>query len=179
MFGKTILLSSIQGKPLRLDVPERDEMLNFKPWVNDQEVTQYVSKFKGFTHEDELDWYDKTRTQEDKISWMIYYDGKPIGNCGLFKLDFKDQNAEYGVMIGDKTHWKKGIGTAVLQAVTELAFEELNLQTIYIRIFESNLGSLKSAEKVGFQKYGLQPDVSFMEGRFQNFWLGYLKRPLK
>jgi len=177
MFGKTILLQPIQGKSLKLDVPERDDLIQFKPWMNDPEVARYLAQYRGYTVEDELGWFDNTAKQVDKVAWAIYHDGQIIGNCGLFHIDHQSQHAEYGVVIGQQSAWGQGVGTAILEAVSQYGFKQLNLRNIYLNVFMPNQGSLKSAQKAGYKHFGTHPEYAYIDGQFVDMWMGQRQNP--
>ena len=64
--------------------------------------------------------------------------------------------------------WRLGIGTALLEAVLNIADNWLNLTRLSINILTDNAGALALFEKFGFESEGVRKKVSFGNGRFQD-----------
>ena len=58
-------------------------------------------------------------------------------------------------------YWGKGIGTEVLQGLTDHIFEHSDCQEIHAFIRQENEGSKSVASKVGYQNMGLVQNSSF------------------
>jgi RimJ/RimL family protein N-acetyltransferase len=58
--------------------------------------------------------------------------------------------AEFGIVIGDKNYWSRGYGTDAVTTLTGFGFGELNLQRIWLRVFDFNTRAIRCYEKSGF-----------------------------
>jgi len=72
-----------------------------------------------------------------------------IGLTYIKKLDWKAKQAELAYCIGYQ-YEGKGWMTEAVQALSRYAFDKLGLKTLQIIVHESNLGSIKVAEKCGY-----------------------------
>ena len=75
---------------------------------------------------------------------------KHIGNCMFYGFDSYRQQAELGIMIGDRNYWGKGYGTETVKLMLNYIFTETNLNRIYLHTLASNERAKKSFSKCGF-----------------------------
>jgi diamine N-acetyltransferase len=128
-------------------------------WRNDLEITTplggntfFISKFK------EEDWLKKTIINDEKnikLAICLVENGEHIGNVNLTSINWINRSAEYSIMIGDKDHWGKGYGHEATFLILKYAFEELNLQRIYLTVRSDNIKAFKLYQKIGFQQEGI------------------------
>src|SRR5262249_47408000 len=85
---------------------------------------------------------------------------------GLHRIDFKERHAAFGITIGDKAEWGKGYGTETTRLLVEHAFEILNLNRVWLHVYEFNERGIRTYERVGFQKEGVLRQDHFHEGRY-------------
>lgn len=161
----------IYGKRIRFRAPERDDLSTFVNWINDPEVRAGLSLFLPMSMAQEERWYDdmiKRPVEEHPLSietkkgedWII------IGNIGLFGFDSIARSAEAGILIGDRNYWNKGYGTDAMKLLLKHGFETLNLNRIFLRVYEDNPRAIRCYEKVGFQHEGRMRQARFASGKF-------------
>lgn len=105
------------------------------------------------------DYHYKTTLKEYKagreLTWLMELKetGRVIGEIVLY--DFKLQKqADIGYRIS-KRYWGQGFATEAGEAIVSFAFSDLELDRLQIRCFTDNPGSVRIAEKLGFQKEGM------------------------
>lgn len=81
-------------------------------------------------------------------------DGKHIGNCSYYNISELKNEAELGIMIGNRDYWNKGWGTSVVTTLVNRVFRETNLKRIYLKTLESNERAQKCFRKCGFTPCG-------------------------
>ncbi|MCS7207118.1 MAG: GNAT family N-acetyltransferase [Dehalococcoidia bacterium] len=77
-------------------------------------------------------------------------DGKHIGNCMYYDIDYTTGEAELGIMIGEKEYWNRGYGTDAVKTLLAMIFTETTLQRIYLHTLEWNVRAQRSFAKAGF-----------------------------
>lgn len=77
-------------------------------------------------------------------------DGKHIGNCMFYDIDFQRREAELGIMIGDKAFWNRGYGSDAVKTLLKHIFSTTSLERIYLHTLEWNIRAQKCFEKCGF-----------------------------
>lgn len=90
-----------------------------------------------------------------------------IGIVDLFRIDWKNKNAEIGYWLGKK-YWGRGLTTEAVKLALKFAFENLKLHRIYARLFEENIGSRRVLEKSGFKLEGVLRENRYRYGRWHN-----------
>jgi len=98
---------------VRLRPVTEGDLPEYVRWLNDPEVTAFtLRKFPGLTIEAEREWFArKTAPDCRDRPFAIEVDGRLIGQCELH-VEESGQTAFYGIVIGDKTAWSQGYGTA-------------------------------------------------------------------
>lgn len=91
-------------------------------------------------------------------------EGKHIGNCSYFSLDDIKQEAEMGIMIGDKTYWDQGYGTDAIVTLLNYVFSQTSVQRVYLRTLDWNKRAHSCFKKCGFVpcKQLIQGDYHFI-----------------
>ncbi len=129
-------------------------------WANDQEVTQYmVTGLKPSTKEGMEKLYNDTISSIQGGTEVVFaiverQSGKNIGIVGLYQINQQVRSVEFRILIGDKSFWRKGIGTECTNILVDYAFRNLNLNKVWLGVNEENLGAVKSYEKAGFFREG-------------------------
>lgn len=161
----------IYGKRIRLRALEKGDLPLFVTWLNDPEVIQGVMHYQPFSLQDEVEWFEEIRkkTKEEKplmIEVQTPEGWTPIGDLGLFGIDWRIRSAELGIVIGAKEYWDKGFGTEAVNLILEHGFKTLNLNRISLRVFENNHRAIRAYEKVGFIQEGTLRQGHYQDGHY-------------
>lgn len=161
----------IYGKRIRFRAPERSDIPTFVEWLNDPEVRRGISAFLPMSLAREEQWFENMLALpveshpfaielKKGSKWLL------IGSCGFHDIDWRSRKAEVGIMIGDKRHWNKGLGTEAMELLLQHGFETLNLHRIYLKVFDNNPRAIRSYEKAGFVVDGRLRETHFREGGY-------------
>ena len=101
---------------------------------------------------------------------------KLIGSITLFHMDFTHRRAEIGYAQG-RAYWGKGYMQEALRAVLNHAFETLNLHRIEADVDPRNDGSVRTLERLGFQREGYLRERWQVNGEIQDAFFYGLLRP--
>jgi len=74
-----------------------------------------------------------------------------IGNVKLEPIDWQKKNAIFGILIGDKNYWGKGLGTEATKLAVDYAFKALGLSEVELGVISENQRARKTFEKAGFK----------------------------
>ena len=132
IYGNLVCLKPLGGKD--------QELVN--QWNQDTEVTKY--RETGGSDDKKL----------SNLSFGIFdkESQKLIGDIGISSIDSKNKNAEIGMAIGDKNYWSKGYGTDLVKTILKFCFEDLNLNKVYLDVWEENKRAIGCYSKCGFKK---------------------------
>lgn len=146
-----------------------DDAEKYTEWVNDLEIGQFVLFTPGVFDLEKEREYLKTLMKESMIFAIIENQtNKVIGNCGLHLVNEVHRRAMFGIFIGDKTYWNRGIGTEATQLVVDYGFNIMNLNSITLEVVSYNHRATKCYEKVGFKYVGTRRNYVFMAGQYHD-----------
>lgn len=160
----------LKGSHLTLRAIERDDLPRYVAWINDPEITHHLKTYPPMSLEDEADWYEQQRHDSTSLHLAIVITAKElhIGSVSLMKIDQRNQNAELGIMIGDKSQWNQGYGREAIQLMVNYGFTQLNLHRIYLRVDVSHAGGIRCYQTCGFTEEGRLRDAVFHHGHFED-----------
>lgn len=166
-------MSMIYGECLRLRAAEREDVKKFCVWVNDPDVTRYLSLYLPMSTVDEENWFERMtkREQSEKTLVIEARDGngwKMIGNCGVFGVDPVNRLGELGIMLGEKDEWNKGYGTEAMLLLVRHCFDTLNLNRAYLHVYAENQRAKRSYEKAGFVEEGRLRESVYKHGKYDD-----------
>ena len=99
-----------------------------------------------------------------------------IGTSTLFNLNLDNGRAELGYAMG-RVHWGKGYMNEALQALVSHAFEVMNLRRLEADVDPRNAASIRTLERLGFQREGFLRERWHVNGEIQDaLFYGLLRR---
>jgi len=123
----------------------------------------------GVTPEKEEEFYRRATTSIKDIVFAIEtLEGKTIGNVGLHAINREWSNAEFRIVIGEKSCWGKGYCLEATRLMVKFAFDDMNLHRVYLKVNENNIYGIKCFEKVGFKKEGILREHRYYGGKYSN-----------
>jgi diamine N-acetyltransferase len=165
----------IVGEKVRLRPIERDDLPRYVEWFSDPEVRRHLLVYLPFSLAQEERWFENLLGQLERQKVVVLAietaEGVHIGNTGLHAIDWRNRHAELGIMIGEKTHWNRGYGADAVRTLLELAFHEMGLHRVFLRVDVDNGRGIRCYEKVGFQREGIMREIVFKEGRYEDQYL--------
>ena len=89
-----------------------------------------------------------------------------VGNISLHNIEQINRCAEVGLFIGDKEYWNQGYGREAMRLMLRHAFDHLNLNRVYLRVYETNPRGIRSYERAGFVQEGRLRQAQYFNGIF-------------
>lgn len=99
-----------------------------------------------------------------------------IGTATLFNLDFTHRRAEIGYGL-DRAQWKNGYMQEALNALLNYSFTELELHRLEADVDPRNNSSIRTLERLGFQREGFLRERWHVNGEIQDAFFYGLLRP--
>jgi RimJ/RimL family protein N-acetyltransferase len=154
---------------------EPTDVDNLIIWHNDPEVTSslggntfFVSKLREIEWLKDASLNDKTNI---RLAICLKEDNKYIGNINLTSVNWINRSAEYSIMLGDKIEWNKGYGSEATQLILKYAFEELNLNRVYLTVRTDNIAAIKMYKKSGFNEEGIQRECIYKNNHHLDMYM--------
>lgn len=152
----------------------RDALGEYPGWLNDAEVCKlnahHVYPYSSAQAEEFIraTYGDRTRVVlavEDKES------RQHIGNLALQSINFVDRNAEFAILMGNKSFWGKGLAKEASTLLVRHGFVALNLHRIYCGTQENHSGMKKLAEALFMKSEGVCRQARFKDGAYRDICL--------
>lgn len=158
------------GRQVYLRPLEISDAEAMAPWMNDREVVRTLQTMRPVTEESERSFIERvSRSDTDVATAIMTRAGdRFIGTAGLMHINWRERHAGYGISIGDKSCWGRGFGTETTRLLTAHAFETLNLNRVWLHVYEFNLGAIRAYEKAGYQREGVLRQATYVEGRYHD-----------
>jgi len=124
-------------------------------WISDPDVARLLGLVRlARSLEQERAWIAGVLADRDYQRVFVVADenGQAIGTCSLRGIDRRERTALLGIMIGEKTLWDRGYGTAATRALLEYAFTALKLREVRLSCHPENHRALRCYEKAGFRR---------------------------
>ncbi len=141
--------------------------------INHPEVVRTLAMWRPLSVEEEGDWIERAgRSETDVVMGLARRDeDRLIGAAGLHQIDWRNRSAMFGIQIGDPGEWGKGFGTEATRLVTGYGFDRLNLNRIWLYVYEHNPAGVRAYEKVGYRREGVLRQGVFRDGRYRDVYL--------
>lgn len=161
----------IYGKRIRLRAVEREDLPLFVGWLNDPEVIEGLIFMQPLSLEEEKQWFENLadRPASERPLAIEIRDGeiwRLIGNSGFHNISQINRSSEVGIFIGDKSLWNSGYGTETMQLLLKHGFETLNLNRIWLVVYDDNPGAIRAYEKAGFVLEGRLRQAKYKHGKY-------------
>ena len=159
------------GDNVYLRAIEVEDAPCFVEWLNDPEVRCYLARnFPPLNLGREREWIENLYKDQNRVVFGIVLktSDKLIGSTGLEGIDWRNRRAGFGIVIGDKTEWSKGAGTEATKLVVRYGFDTLNLNRIFLHVFDRNPRAMRAYEKAGFVKEGMLRQDRYIDGAYRD-----------
>lgn len=103
-------------------------------------------------------------------------DNRVIGTTTLFNINIENGRAEVGYALG-RDYWGQGLMNEALNELLRYVFETLQLRRLEADVDPRNAGSIRTLERLGFQREGFLRERWNVAGEIQDaFFYGLLRR---
>jgi RimJ/RimL family protein N-acetyltransferase len=143
----------------------------FVGWLNNPEVRQGLAHNPPLSQVEEERWFENMLERPGDEHPMVIEipEGdmwRPIGKCLYMDIDWRNRLAEVGIFIGEVSLWNQGYGSEAMGLLLRHAFDTLNLNRIFLSVFESNPRAIRCYEKAGFVLEGRLRQAEYQDGQF-------------
>ena len=134
------------------ELTENDASEAYCEWLNDPIVNKYLET-RETTIEDLKQYIRSKKENPNCLFFGVFLkeNDKHIGNVKLEPIDYKEKTSYFGMLIGEKEQWGKGLGTEATRLAVDYAFNVLHLKEIMLGVIAENKAAIRVYEKTGFQ----------------------------
>ena len=159
---------NIVGKRVTLRAVEVEDLIHIHEWSNEQETCYMIGGWhfpSSMFHMNK--WYDDIQQDENNQRFAIEAEKRLIGTANLVNINWKDNNASHGILIGDKDIRGKGYGKDTVMTIMRYAFTELGLNRLDTSIIEYNQISYNLyIESCGWKEEGRRRKWYFRKNKY-------------
>ena len=158
------------GGHIYLRALERTDAATILPWINDKRVIGNLTIFRPMSLAAEEAFIDAVNRSDTDIVFGVCdrASDRLIGVAGLQRIDHKNRHAMFGIFIGEARNRGRGLGTETTALVVRYGFDTLNLNRVWLQVYQDNKAGIRAYEKVGFKREGLLRQDHFRKGRYGN-----------
>lgn len=175
------LLPTIEAERISLRCIEESDLDQLYSIFSDPQVMRYWSTLPLESIEEARTLLKEIQTgnqQRTMLKWGVAL--KPtdimIGTVTLFHLEQLQGRAEIGYAQA-RAYWGQGYIHEALQSLLTYAFEEMKLRRVEADVDPRNAASIKTLERLGFQKEGFLRERWHVGGEIQDaLFYGLLER---
>lgn len=156
-----IRFQKVELQTSRLTLKIFDEFFlsdRYVAWFNDPVVCQFNRHGSGYTKENAKSYLDFLKKSSDTLVFAISLKtGAHIGNSSINDIDWQKKSGEISILIGEKNEWGKAYGTEAVRCLINFAFQNLDLQRVWVGFTTNNLGMRRIAWSLNFKHFNTLP----------------------
>lgn len=123
-------------------------------WLQNEKLRSLIDCSGAPTVEQNRQYWEGCLRDRTRVDCAIHdEDNQHIGNCGLFSINKK--RGDCVIWVYRDPDKGKGLASIALGKLIDRAFNELELEKIYVRVLATNTVALHFYEKLGFNYNGL------------------------
>lgn len=159
----------IIGERIILREIEEDDLNSIVKWRNDPAILRWLFSYSPLSKTKQRKWYEKYLDDDTQQTFIIEVKEEKIqiGTVGLTNIDYKNQRAELGVLIGDESWQNKGVGKEALNLLIKFVSDEMNIRKIKATVFEENVPAIRLYKNCGFVEEGVLKKEVYKNGEFK------------
>lgn len=160
---------NIAGNKIILRAIEEEDLELLHKWANDpitQDIIGNIHFPSSFAFQ--KNWFDNL--QKDSLNQRFAIEVPEMGIIGIssiINIDWKNNHAWHGIVLGDRDIRGKGYGVDTVMATMRYAFDEMHLERLDGSIIEYNKVSYSFyCDKLGWKEEGRRKNYYYRKGRY-------------
>ena len=135
-------------------------------WLQDAEVTRFSNqRFRHHTMESCLSYQSSFRDSANSFLLIIHRrDETPIGTMTIYRAP-PHGTADIGLMLGNRTYWRQGLGLEAWSSVVQALLEEPGLRKVTGGTARPNIGMVKIMEESGMKLEAVRHQQELIENQ--------------
>lgn len=159
-----------------------EDLETINKWRNDKNIVDTLcTTFRYVNFETDKTWFEGyMKNRNNNIRLAILDDDEFVGMVYLLNIDHLNQKADFGIQIGNSEKHSKGIGTQATKLMLEHAFNNLNMNKIYLTVLTKHHKAISLYDRCGFKLDGVLREEIYKNGKFEDLqMMSILKKEFK
>lgn len=120
-------------------------------WMNDRDVSRFlIPPDRPFRRVDAEMYWSQSNGSRSERAYAVDAAGACIGIVTLHNITSDRSRCELGIMIGERSYLGRGFGTATVVEAIRVAFDDLGVQSVALRVAAGNRRAIAAYERAGF-----------------------------
>lgn len=165
-----------RSAPIRLRSLSPGDAPLLARWTNDPEVGREIEQ-EPTTEADERDFILRVAGHATLIALGIELieEARLVGWVDL-TVDPALRSASFGIVVGERSYWGRGIGTEATRLALRHGFDHLGLERITLTVNVTNVFAIRAYERVGFEREAVHVNGARVGGCLVDEWLMAIER---
>lgn len=116
-----------------------------------QDLQNFLFFEQEVTVERQTAYLEKILVSPHNKLFVILYQGRIVGTCGLHEIDWQNKNARLGIMIFSTEFRGRSLGSGALRLLIKHGFRAMGMYKLYLKVFAENTGSCTKYAHLGLQ----------------------------
>lgn len=149
-------------------------------WMHDSNVTEFMGRDFSKIDEKKAKEFIDNSINDKNVNYAIVDDfDEYMGTVSLKNIDQVNKKAEYAICMRSKA-MGKGLSRFGTDEILKIAFDELNLNKVYLYVSKDNIRANKFYQKYNFILEGEFKEDLLIKGEFKDInWYRILKSEFK
>lgn len=164
---------------MRLRDLEEKDVDGMLEWMHSDLAKRIFEKdFNKFTRDDVINFVKNANSSDTEFNYAcVDNNDEYLGTVSLKNVDYKNKNAEFAISFREKAHGS-GAATYATKAILKKAFEELDLENVYLDVLDINKRANAFYNKFGFiQVNNVEKDNIVKDGHsYKLLWYNMSKK---
>lgn len=150
---------------------QKNDLDTFIKWQSDIENRLLDSPSiaqLGSEHGYDKYWEEKVIPDDYAFAVVLKEHDEFMGCAGFKKPDFKNRNAEFYILIGERKHRRQGFGSEAMNILLDYGFLELNFHRVWGGTNSFNQAALNFYQAFGFIEEGRLRQQLWRQGQWHD-----------
>ena len=161
----------IQGELIELRELKLEDIDILKEGLNTPDIMEQSGRIKVYSKADVEHWIRESWNLINKKSEYVFgilkiKEKKFIGYIKIKILNKQAKRGSISIYIFSDENRYKGFGSQSINVLLEFVFKTLNLHSIQLLVFDTNIKALRCYKKVGFREVGKRRDSDYISGKY-------------
>lgn len=159
---------NIVGNKITLRAIEKEDLPILHIWANDPQTQDIIGNIHfPSSSEYQKIWFESL--QKDNLNLRFAIETKEDGIIGIssvMQIDWKNNHAWHGIVIGPKDIRGKGYGIDTVMTTMRYAFDELHMERLDGSMIEYNIISQSMYKRLGWKEEGRKKRYYYRKGKY-------------
>lgn len=160
----------IKGKIVGLRALEKEDLTLLRDWRNINSFRRNFREYRELNMINQENWFGRVNASPNDFMFIIERldDKTPLGACGLLYTNWIIRSADFSFYIGHEEAYidSKGYAAEAVNLLVNYGFNNLNLNKIWMELYEFDSMKLDFFQSIGFVKDGKLRSNCFEEGKY-------------